>query len=454
VTGRGLLLRFRPGTSRAEREAALDRVGGTLLRDYELLPGLVHVESGLSADEARAALGSGVVVRPNRRIHLACRRPEGPDDPLFPRQWSLLHRDAGPSSAGPLPLRGLDVRAPEGWDVETSSQAIVAVLDTGVNTRHVDLAENIWHNQAELLGEEGVDDDGDGRVDDVRGWNFVLEEEQIGTGEAGSSNAGDIDGHGTAVASVLGAVGNNGQGMTGLLWHCRIMALRIFWRGPDGLESDVATAIDALDYAVAHGARISCNSWGADVPACDVGDWQDLYDAIQRAQERGHIFVASAGNGVGGRGQDTDDHPFLPAAFDLANVVSVTGVDREGNLPPDFNYGLVSVDLAAPAVDVVVATASDPTDYRIAPGGTSFAAPLVAGAAALLWQAAGSDQASWPLIVGRLRDTTRELASLRGKTATGGLLDAGELLRHLTKKPPEPVAPIEAGADHPQGNGD
>ena len=235
----------------------------------------------------------------------------------------------------------------------------MAVVDTGVSYKHPDLAGNAWKNPGDPPN--GADDDGNGFSDDIFGADFF-----------GNDNDPDDDGgHGTHVAGIIGAQGNNLLGVTGVNWEANIMALKFLDENGEGNTADAANAID---YAVAHGARIVNASWGG--PSFS----QALYGAIKRAGDRGTLVVAAAGN----EGVNADVRPDYPAAFDLPNIVSVAATDRADQLLDFSNYGAKSVDLGAPGDDVysTVPTLSDPSGYA-AFSGTSMAAPFVAGAAAL-----------------------------------------------------------------------
>ena len=284
----------------------------------------------------------------------------------------------------------------------TGSNTTVAVVDTGVSYKHPDLAGNAWKNSADVPN--GVDDEGDGFVDDVFGADFF----------SNDSNPDDDGGHGTHVAGIIGAQGNNALGVTGVNWDVNVMALKFLDENGEGNTADAANAID---YAVAHGARVINASWGG--PSFS----QALYGAIKRAGDRGVMVVAAAGN----EGNNSDVKPDYPAAFDLPNIVSVAATDRSDQLLDFSNFGAKSVDLAAPGDDVLstVPTLSDPSGYA-AFSGTSMAAPFVSGAAALYlakYPGATVDQ-----IKSALMQTADRLPTLVGKTVSGGRLDIAKAL--------------------------
>ncbi len=272
-----------------------------------------------------------------------------PNDPLFPFQWSANK-----------------MNAPGAWDIYTgSSQTIVAVVDTGVDYNHRDLQDNIWVNEVELNGTKGVDDDENGYVDDIYGYNFIYN----------SSDPIDDNGHGTHCAGIIAAEGDNSLDITGVCWNTKIMALKFL--GSLG-EGSLADAVHAIYYAVANGADVISNSWGA------ADESKSLKDAIDYAYSQGVIIVASAGN------DDYSDSPRYPAGYE--NVISVAATDSNDNKWSFSNYG-DWVDIAAPGVDVLsLRAAGTSTDtsydqYTAISSGTSIACPHIAGACALLLSA-------------------------------------------------------------------
>lgn len=288
-------------------------------------------------------------VEPNYLVHAA----RIPNDSLFAEQWGLynLGQNGGQANSG--------IDAPDAWNVTTQSLTVVAVVDTGIDYNHPDLATNIWVNSSDPVN--GVDDDHDGYVDDSRGWNFL----------ASNPNSDDDAGHGTHVAGIIGGVGNNNIGITGVSWSVKLMALKFLDANGEGNTADAANAID---YAVSHGAKIINTSWGGSSYS------QTLYDAVQRANDKGILVVAAAGN----EGINTDSAPDYPADFDLPNIISVAAADRYDKLSLFSNYGKTSVDLAAPGEEILstVPAFVSPSGYE-SYSGTSMATPFVSGAAAL-----------------------------------------------------------------------
>lgn len=295
------------------------------------------------------AEGRAVSCSPNWVVRAA----EIPNDPRYSELWGMGE------------TRGID--APGAWDLFTgSSSIVVAIIDTGVDYNHPDLSANIWHNPGEVAG-NGVDDDGNGYVDDVHGINARA-------GAANPGNPMDDHYHGTHVAGTIGAVGNNNIGVVGVNQRVKLMALKFLSASGSGSLSDAITAIDYMTMMRAQygiNIRVSSNSWGGG------GYSAALESAIGRAKAAGIIFVAAAGNS----GEDTDANPSYPAGYELDNVVSVAAIDRDQNLASFSNYGATSVDIAAPGVDII---STMPNSQYGSLSGTSMATPHVSGALALL----------------------------------------------------------------------
>jgi len=289
-----------------------------------------------------------------------------------------------------------DIDANEAWSVTTgSSNIIVAVIDTGIDYTHPDLAANIWVNSGEIAG-NGIDDDGNGYVDDIHGYDFYNED----------GDPMDDHGHGTHVSGTIGAVGNNGIGVAGVVQNVQMMALKFLSANGSGWTSD---AVRALDYAVANGAVISNNSWGGG------GNSSTLNAAIDRAQAAGHIFIAAAGNA----GSNNDLTPSYPASYTQTNVISVAATDQNDQLAWFSNFGATSADVAAPGVSIYSTMPGNSYGYM---SGTSMATPHVSGLAALVWSA--NPSWNYQQVVQQIYDTVDPIASLNGVVATGGRINA------------------------------
>ncbi|MBJ7328803.1 MAG: S8 family serine peptidase [Solirubrobacteraceae bacterium] len=294
----------------------------------------------LTGFAARTGKRSGVrFAEPNRTYGAA----STPNDPLFSEQWSLTDNEV--------------IGAGSAWDQTTGSDVTVAVIDSGVDLNHPDLAENIWANTDEIAG-NGIDDDGNGFVDDARGWNFV----------ANSPNPQDDNGHGTHVAGIIGAKGNNGVGVAGVAWKAKIMPIKVLDAGAIGSAATLALGIR---YAVANGAQV------INLSVSGPGYSRAFEEAVQLASDSGVIVVGAAGND----GRSIDETPVYPAAFTAPLLLTVAATAPGGGLSSVSNFGAAFVKLAAPGQDVVSTALGGGYERRT---GTSMAAPHVAGAAVLL----------------------------------------------------------------------
>jgi subtilisin family serine protease len=410
-----LLVRFAERTSASERSGLRAAIRAKRIHAFHA-PGLELIETPIPVERAAALLRShGGVASVERDciVHLA----DSPNDPDFPDEWGLLN--TGQQGGTP----GADIDAAPAWAVRTDASSVtVAVIDSGIQLDHPDLAANLWTNPGEVPG-NGVDDDANGYVDDVHGWDFVNND----------ATPSDDNGHGTHVSGTIGAVGNNGLGVTGVAWSVRIMPLKAF--DASG-SADIGAIIAALEYAVANGARISNNSYsGPDLVQAE-------FDAFADAASAGHLAIAAAGNAA----QSGDAHPQYPAALGLDEALSVAATTKSDTLATFSNFGSFSVHVAAPGVNII---STWPVSTYRSLSGTSMATPHVVGVAALV----AAEHPSWTgaEIRDRILGTTRHVAALDGKTWTGGVVDAGAALSSdPTVLPPAPLTPtldLEAGSD-------
>lgn len=271
-----------------------------------------------------------------------------PNDPKLSEQWAISKVNAGAS-----------------WDYGVGSRAVkIAVIDTGVDASHPDLAANIWTNPAETAN--GRDDDGNGLVDDLHGWDYLDNDK-----DPNDITSDQNPGHGTHCAGILGAVGNNSAGITGMSQQVSIIPLRFI--GPTG-QGDLMAAIKAIDYAIAVRADVISASWGAKVSASQA---QPLIEAVGRADAAGLVFVAAAAND----GANNDVTSMYPANSDFPNVISVAASDNQDAKPQWSNFGKATVDLASPGL-TIMSTLPANTFGNLS--GTSMATPLVAGMVGLL----------------------------------------------------------------------
>lgn len=325
-----------------------------------------------------------------------------PNDPYFSRLWALNNTG---QTGGTIDA---DIDAPEQWNTNTGSPStVVAVIDEGIDINHPDLKANIYTNAVEATGVKGVDDDRNGYVDDVHGYDFANNDASVYDPDP---LTGKGDEHGTHVAGTIAAVGNNGTGVTGINWQAKVMPLKFL--GPNG--GYTSDAVEALDYAVKNGVKISNNSWGGG------GKSQALQDAIARADSAGHLFVAAAGNGgADGIGDNNDVTPNYPANYPNSNIISVAATDNRDRLASFSNFGVSTVDLAAPGVSIL---STLPGNTYGNYSGTSMATPHVAGVAALI--KSQNPTADDGAMKAQILQFAEKKTSLKNKVATGGRLNA------------------------------
>jgi len=390
-----VLVKLNEGQTKAALQALADAQGFTIERALSLpghyvlkleastLNGLSNALRMLSGESGLLALAEPNYMYSQTLI---------PDDPDFGSLWGMTK-----------------IQAPAAWETTTGDgNVLVAVIDTGMDASHADLADNLWINSGETgtdgSGEDktnnGIDDDGNGYVDDWRGWDFYNDD----------NDPDDDNKHGTHVAGTIGAVGNNNTGVAGVCWDVSLIALKFL--GADGFGS-TADAIDAVQYAVSIGADIQNNSWGGG------GSSGGLENAIQNADTNGVLFVAAAGN----ENSNSDNNPHYPASYTAPNIISVAATDENDKLASFSNFGANSVDLAAPGVNI---RSTIPSGGYEELQGTSMAAPHVAGAAALLLSA--NSALTHLDIKGALFNSVDKVPALNGKTVTGGRLNANSLM--------------------------
>jgi subtilisin family serine protease len=338
-----------------------------------------------------------------------------PNDPGFSQQWSL--KNSGQYGGTP----GDDIGATTAWNAAAgASTIVVAVIDSGIDYNHPDLAANMWHNPSVSS------------VGDVYGASFV-------TG-AETGNPYDDNGHGTVVAGIIGAVANNGIGISGVAPNVKIMDLKFLDGSGNG---NTANAIQAVYYAVNHGAKIINASWGGS------GSSSALQSAIDYARAHGVIFVAAAGN----NGTNNDTTAQYPADYREGNVVSVAATDWNDKLASYSNYGPTTVDLAAPGSYIysTYPTNLDSSNPYRWYSGSSMAAPEVAGALALVWGLHPSW--SYNQVISDVLGSVDKLSALTGKVATGGRLDLAKAVAAATPTPsPTPTPPSTPTTTSSTGN--
>jgi len=410
VPGR-ILAGLDPAAVASAEELVATLPGATLLHQYGYTGAvLIGLPEGLSVAEGVEAVGGLPGVTYAEPDYIVTIDQVIPNDPDFDELWGLHNTGQTGGTAD------ADTDTAEAWGRTTGSpDVVVGVIDTGIDYWHPDLRANIWTNPGEVPN-NGVDDDGNGYVDDYYGWDFYNND----------SDPFDDVGHGTHVAGTIGAVGDNGQGVAGVNWTVQLAALKFLglWGGT------TAGAVEAVEYAVMMDFDVTNNSWGGG------GFSETLERAIEVAGENDQLFVASAGN----VGSDNDAFPAYPSSYGLTNIISVAATDHDDQLASWSNYGGSSVDLAAPGVQVYSTVPNNSYDWK---QGTSMAAPHVTGAVALLLAynpvpPEGEDQIS-PAIKAAILNGVDPVASLDGLLLTGGRLNVLNAMDEL-------ALPVEAVA--------
>ncbi|HEY0004358.1 MAG TPA: S8 family serine peptidase, partial [Pyrinomonadaceae bacterium] len=376
-----LLVRFRQGVSDQEKSLLMVSKGA---RQKGKLRGGSEVEQlEAAAGQTPEALAAELLLDP--RVEFAepnflIRHDEvTPSDQRFVEQWAL--KNTGQNGG----TFGSDIGVTSAWNTTTgSSSTIIAVIDSGVDFTHPDLKNSEWTNPAA------------GKGSDLHGWDYI-------------TNSGEIkdeNGHGTAVAGIIAAQGNDSVGISGVMWSASLMSLRVLDNTGTG---DVAKAVEAIDYAVVHGAQVINLSWGTD------GYSAALKDAIDRAGKSGVVVVCSAGNG----GRDIENTPYYPASFDSPNLIAVASTNSSDLLESWSNRGASHVAVAAPGANIL--TTQTGGGYRVV-SGTSASAPFVSGIAGLIktvrpWLTANGTAAA-------IKEGSRPVGNLWGQVSTGGVANA------------------------------
>ena len=409
-----VLVRFKPGVSEERIEEIAASLNDRVEDEIESVEGLAAIDDLDNAEAERtaaeyASLPEVEYAEPNFRIEadppganniqygdgrLASPLPPGgPNDPLLAEQWGLVNTGQRDGRAE------ADISAFAAWDkTQGSRKVVVAVLDSGVDYTHPDLAGNMWHRPADL---EMYFDDELGVIDDYDGFSALAEER----------DPMDENGHGTHCAGIVGAEGDNNLGVAGVNWRVEIMPLKFMGRGGFGSTKD---AIASINYVIARkkdgvNVRVISASWGSQQRS------KALEDVIRKAGESDILFVAAAGND----GADADRRPHFPSGYKLPNVLSVAALDRRDELTSFSNYGAKGVHVAAPGKEILSTWLGG--NYREA-SGTSMATPFVAGVAGLILSV--EPNLSVKELRDRLTGTVDKLDSLKGKVSSGGRVNA------------------------------
>ncbi len=366
------------------------------------------------------------VMKPNLPVILISSGGNG-EDPFYKNQWGM--QDIGVKNA---------------WKQATGKGIIVAVIDSGVDYNHEDLVDNMWRNEGEMgfdnqghdKSNNNVDDDGNGYIDDVMAWDFSDNDNKPYDVHGQILDVvlkGENPGHGTHCAGNIAAKAGNGKGTVGVAPDAKIMGLRFISKSGQG---DTAGAIKAIMYAINNGARVLSNSWGSEgEDPKEAGDNHALKEVITGGQEKGVLFVFAAGNGHKGIGydNDTDPKPGVPASYAIDNIISVAAIDKENKLGKFSNWGLKTVHIAAPGVQVFSTTVGNTYadtlfnvfGFKATWDGTSMAAPQVAGALALYWSK--HPEAKWQDVKKALLDSATPIEAMKGKSISGGKLNVDKL---------------------------
>ncbi len=441
-----LIVKYRAGDVTAVRSslspaAALDPLAPGIAR-VVLPPG-----QSLTAAMKRFAADPHILqVQPNYIKHTQL----VPDDSDFSYQWGMQNsgQEVLTSSAQRVAGRaGADVSAVSAWNVSTGDRGVViAIIDTGVELTHPELSANLWTNPGEAPN-NGVDDDGNGYIDDVHGWDWA----------DGDNTPADGNGHGTHIAGIIAARGNNRMQIAGLNWQVSLMVLRAF--DSQGVSS-TAHVVRAIRYAVDNGARIINASYGALGGASPVAPGFDAreFEAYRYAADRGVLVIAAACNeAINNDGL----RACVPASYDLPNIVAVAATDQNDRLAGFSSWGEKTVDLAAPGVNIATTPwRTKAADVVAVVDGTSIASSFVSGGAALLL--ARGDELGLALSATRLRgilmDHVDQLpATLGGRVGSGGRLNIAKALAALdalaTTQEVAPPSSAQSSADSNSGNG-
>ncbi|MGB2697722.1 MAG: S8 family serine peptidase [Candidatus Zixiibacteriota bacterium] len=405
-----LIIKFVDRVTEGQKKELRARVNSVTLRKFPSIGAQLIRISGVSVEEAISLFKNDpriVYVEPNYIWH-ACIVSNDPDFDLL---WGMHNTG---QTGGTVDA---DIDVVDAWNIGTGDSVIIGVIDTGLDTAHVDLRGNIWTNPGEIPN-NAIDDDSNGYVDDIHGWDFVNWD----------NDPSDDNSHGTHCSGIIAAIGDNSTGVVGVCWSAKIMALKFLNSSGEGTTED---AVLALEYATRMGARLTSNSWGGG------GYSQALKDAIDSSGAQRMLFVAAAGNAW----NNNDVHPFYPSSYDLDNIITVAASDHFDSLVNELNwgsnYGLTSVDLAAPGVNIYSTTPGDGYGYK---SGTSMAAPHVSGTVALIW----SEHPS--LTHFQMKDlvmnTVDQNPDLIGKCVSGGRLNAFMPLAESDSASPSSISDV------------
>jgi thermitase len=403
-----VLVKFKSGVSEETIERLTAQRHDRVEDRIENVAGLEAIDDLDNDDAATVAneysqLAEVEYAEPNFEIELDAAEgplvPVLPHDPQFNDQWALANSGQRGGK------EGADISATLAWATTTGSdKVVVAVLDSGVDYTHEDLIGNMWLRPANIAPYQ---DNELGTIDDEHGFNAI----------DSASDPMDENGHGTHCAGIIGAEGENNLGIAGVNWKVQIMPLKFMNAGGFGTTKD---AIEAINYVIDRkkagvNVRVISASWGSTQRSRALGD------VIRKAYENDILFVAAAGNSS----TNNDRSPHYPSSYDVPNVVSVAALDRHDQLASFSNYGLKSVAIAAPGVDILSTWLGDAYEEK---SGTSMATPVVSGVAALIL--AEHPKMSVDDLKKKLLASTDPIVALKGKTVTGGRINAAKALQN------------------------
>jgi subtilisin family serine protease len=438
---RKVIVRFDADATSKQRSALRNLVDASVVKTLAA-PGLqiVTVPRGVSAKDAAARLERSSLVESAEPNRIVARISTLSNDPLFADfQWGLHNTGQVLYDGDPPGTVDADIDAPEAWNTGTGAGIVVAVADTGLAYQHEDIASNVWVNTGESGGGKetnGADDDGNGYVDDYRGYDFVNTD----------NDPRDDNSHGTHVATTIGSPGDNGVGIAGVNWRARIMPVKIGTAQGQIWDSD---QLQGISYAVDNGAKIVNGSYG--------GQGEETSITALINAHPGVLFVFAAGND----NVNNDVSPSYPCATPSANVICVAATNNQDGRAYFSNYGATTVDLGAPGEDIAAAVpgagcGGDEWDYEYM-SGTSMATPITAGAASLVWGLHPSLTVAQ--VKNALLSTVNAISGLAGKTVTGGRLNLNAALASVSGSPlapdlgPFPSQPSSCGINSQPGSG-
>lgn len=359
-----------------------------------------------------------------------------PNDPFNDALWSYDNPGYYTHYYGTFPvmqysIENVDMNIWDAWEAyplskEDTRTVVIAIIDTGVDYRHPDLADQMWVNPNEIPG-NGLDDDGNGYIDDIYGWDFYNNDASVchyvETANGYIADPDDNDNHGTHIAGIIAATADNGLGISGVASNVNVKIMSLKIHGGSTSAGSVANAIKAIRYAEAMGADICNMSWGT----------TNYNQALELAiRESSMLFITAAGN----HGINNNSTPMFPASLRLPNLISVTHINSDGQLPPEANYGASTVDIAAPGQDIY-STLVGSYGYS---DGSSMAAPHVTGLAAMIY---AYQENIYPSQVKELIfNAITPLDSLEGYVIHPGIPDAGAAIRSLEQLQPDTSAPF------------